>query len=316
MDANGLIVGIIGIVAGLLGIIKSIIEIRKQLREDKSLSSLFATRRFRVALGLAILGIALILGVIIWDSYNKDFNLKVQVWDVEMDSKNRIIASNEFKGSTSNGIPESTLEDVAQWLVGVLSLNLTDVKLHVHVPVDWERDKLQIQTTPNTDFKVHYWVIRRSESGVLGKDRYPIITESNEPIDESALPYLGSDFYLEVSLPGYYPFYNRINRSEGLDVNTTLKPVPISIGIEEFQGTSNSIAIWLENYLSDNPRIHVKGPDALKELEAKIEEERKSFYTPPGNGLDVQQMAQVPTEIGLRTILGVDVIISGRYESF
>ena len=190
MDVYSLIGGIIGIVVGIVGIIKGIIEIRKQLQEDKNLSSLFVTRKFRVALGLLLIGIVFVIGVGVWNSNNKEykeFDVIVQVWDVEMNLKNKIIASNEFKGTTNNDLPKSTIEDISQWLTETLlkRYNLSDVKLYVHVPVDWEKDKLQINTTPDSDFKVYYWIIYKSERRVLGKDRIPLIIESdtNEPVD-------------------------------------------------------------------------------------------------------------------------------------
>ncbi len=294
MEAISLIAGIIAIIVGLLGIFKTIIDLKKEVAEDKSLSSLLGNRRFLAASVIALGGAILVVIALSWVSSQIPFTLTAQIWDVQLDEKNSIIASSSFTGTTNSGIPDNSLKEMGAWIISQLTkrhydLNATGVQLHIHVPANLGKDKIVVQTKPEIPLQVYF---DRTEAG----------HKSRLPLDQEALSTLGKDYWMEVDAPGYDRWTRHFNWSEGLDQNIKLDSIPISIGIEEFDGSNNSAAAWLVNYLSSYPKLKIKDPNALQILRAEIEKEKEFFSTNP------------TAQESLRTTLGVDLIISGKYE--
>ena len=126
--------------------------------------------------------------------------------------------------------------------------------------------------------------------------------KSRVPLSEQALAELGEDFYLEISRLGYETKVIRVPWGEEYDKNLAIQPIPVAIGIEDFEGQKNSIAAQLADYLAANSRFSVTDPGNLEKMKEKIAEDKDLLANNP--------MAQ----IGVRS-LGVNLIVSGRYEA-
>jgi hypothetical protein len=309
MDVISLVAGIIGIIAGLLGLFKISLEIRKQLQEDKSLSELVSTRRFRIALAIAIIGFALLIVAAWWATMQAPFVLTVEIRDVELDSAaaGKLIAINQFKGSVGNSIPNETLQQVGSWVIEQIEQryphNKDGIEVQVHVPADLNRENLEIKTNPTVPLKKYFWIVEHDQNSSISasKARIPMdkISESEE-----SLKNLDKDFYIEITSPGYESETTHVNWSEGQDKNITLRPISLKIGIDEFKGDNGSVVAWLKGYLLSNSRLslEIKDPSTLKELREKIEENRAFIAAHPN------------IQSNFRTSLGIDLIISGNYE--
>jgi hypothetical protein len=253
-----------------------------------------SNRRFLVASAVVLIGLILVVIAFSWASSLTPFTLTAQIWDVQQDEKHAIIASNQFTGVTSNGIPENTLQQMGTWIIGQIKvrydLNTTSIQLHVHVPADLSKDKLLIQTNPKLPVQTYFSVVEAN-------------SKSRVPLDQEALSTLGRDFWLEANAPGYTTWSKHLNWSEDLDQDFILDPIPVSVGVEDFDGNSNSAAMWLTNYLSSYPRLEIKDPKTLEVLRGKIEKEKELLARNP------------MVQSSIRDSLGVDLVISGKYEN-
>jgi hypothetical protein len=219
--------------------------------------------------------------------------LTVQIWDVVLDEKHAVIASQQFSGPATNGLSEEILQAVGNWITeqlkGKYSLDATLVQGHVYVPANLSKEELAVKTTPTVPIQLYFWVVEEGEKSRASLQQ------------KQALANLGKDFFLEVSLSGYGTWMKRVTWNKELDEDFTLEPLPLGIGVEEFTGEKN-VGLWLANYLTSNPRFLVKDPSTLKALQEKIAEDEAAIARNP----------QIQLEY--RTSLGVDVIISGHYE--
>ena len=109
------------------------------------------------------------------------------------------------------------------------------------------------------------------------------------------------DFTVEVILPGYRAQTFTIQHGEALDQDFTLDPQPLSVAVEEFIGNA-TVADWLSSYLGANPRLSITTPEQLQAL-LKMLADQKAY-------IESNPMAQV----GVRTALGVDLIVGGSYD--
>jgi hypothetical protein len=282
---------VIGVIAGLLGLLKAILEIRKQYREDKSLSTLLASRQVRIGAGLAIIGLAALIGSVWWLSRPATL-LVVQIWDVEQDEKHAIIASQQFTDISGSILPDDKLQQIGDWLVGEVGkkydLSAEELQISVHVPADLRSEMLTIDVTPSGPVQVYYWTVGDVKSRVL--------------LSKQALAELGEDFYLEISRLGYETWVKQVPWGQEYDKNLTIQSIPVRIGIENFEGQKNSIAAQLADYLAANSRFSVTDPSNLEKIKEKIAEDKDSLAKNPA------------AQIGVRS-LGVNLIVSGRYEA-
>jgi hypothetical protein len=274
MDAISLIAGIIGIVAGLLGLFKIALEIRKQLQEDKSLSELISTRRFRIASAIAIIGFALLIVAAWWSTMQAPFVLTVEIRDVELDSAaaGKLIAINQFKGSAGNSVPNETLQQMESWVKAQIEQrypNKDDITVQVRIPTDLNVENLEIKSEPSAPLKNYFWIVEQGQ-------------KSHIPMDSAALKSLGKDFYIEITSPGYESQTMQVNWSKRQDKNITLKPTSIKIGIDEIKGEDNSIATSLSKYLKDSGlSLDIFDPSALIELRNQIADNRAAIAAHP-----------------------------------
>jgi hypothetical protein len=282
---------VIGVIAGLLGLLKAILEIRKQYREDKSLSTLLASRQVRIGAGLAIIGLAALIGSAWWLSRPATL-LIVQIWDVEQDEKHAIIASQQFTDISGSILPDDKLQQLGAWLVEQVEhkyqLHAEELQISVHAPADLRSQRLAIDVTPSGPVQVYYWIVGDVKSRV--------------PLSEQALAELGEDFYLEISRPGYETKVIRVPWGQESDTNFTMQPIPVRIGIEDFEGQKNSIATQLADYLTANSRFSVTDPSNLEKIKEKIAEDKDLLAKNPAAQIEVRS-------------LGVDLIVSGRNEA-
>jgi len=220
--------------------------------------------------------------------------LTVQIWDVVLDEKHAVIASQQFSGPATNGLPAETLQTVGNWITeqlrGRYNLDATLLQGHVYIPADLSKEELDIKTTPPGSVQVYFWVVEGE-----GKSRVSLA------VDQKALATIGKDFFLEISRPGYQAWMKQVTWNKALDEDFTLEPFPLGIGVEEFTGEKN-VGLWLANYLMSNPRFLIKDPSTLQNLKERIAEEKAAIARNP------------QIQLQYRTSLGVDVIISGHYE--
>jgi len=218
--------------------------------------------------------------------------LTVQIWDVVLDEKHAVIASQQFSGPATNGPSEETLQTVGDWLTeqlrGRYNLDATLLQGHVYVPANLSKEEVTVETTPTVPMQLYFWVV---EEG--GKSRVSLK-------QKQALADLGKDFFLEISLAGYGTWGKQVTWNKAVDEDFTLEPLPLGIGVEEFTGEKN-VGLWLANYLSSNPRFLIKDPSTLQNLKERIAAEKAAIARNP------------QLQLEYRTSLGVDVIISGHY---
>lgn len=215
--------------------------------------------------------------------------ITVQLWDVEQDRQGAVFASRQFAGAPR----EKSLEEIGEWVAKEIgrrhALGLPNVKGRVHVPKDLSRDHVQIEMTPTGLFQAYI-------SAVQGGRK------SRIPLDSAFLAEWGRNFHLEIQRPGYQAKVVRVRWGEELDENFVLEPKPVAIGIRGFEGDANAIATSLSNRLASNRRFLIKDPAALQALQEELKKERELIAANPA------------AQVAIRTSLGLDVIVTGRYE--
>jgi hypothetical protein len=313
-----------GVLTALLALLKAVLEIRKQFQEDKTLSDLLDSPKFRNVMIIMLVGIIVAIGAVLWSTQSQ-YKLTVEIW--ENTPPYAMIDSRQFSG-IGNEIANKTLIDAGIWITEAITqrdnLSGGPLQLYVHVPANWSKEKLDILTTPPLPFKVYYWYIlkmpdnaygntnsSRTESetlppvalpsyepGIAGKARIPISepspqSEKVQLVNERALEALHSDFYLEIDVPSFWPWSEYINWSLGFEERTILETIPLSVNVQKFVGENNSIDARLRSYLSQDRRFSIEEPGNY---------ELPSFPLPV-----VTQVALLPTQ-------GSDVVIRGYYE--
>jgi hypothetical protein len=212
----------------------------------------------------------------------------VQLWDVGHDAPRAIFASRQFAGAPR----ERSLEEAGAWVTQEIGrrhdLSLPSIKAHVRVPKDLSQDEVQIEMSPPGLFHAYVHAIQGGH-------------KSRIPLDSAFLASWGKDFHLEIQRPGYEAKILRVAWNQELGESFVLEPKPVAIGIKEFDGDSNAIATGLSNYLANNRRFSIKDPVALKALQEELQKERQLIAANPA------------AQIAIRTSLGLDVIITGRY---
>jgi hypothetical protein len=253
-----------------------------------------------VLLGLVIAGV---LGIILLlvpklnaplSASHDQFALTAQIWDIDQDEKHAIVASQQFNGSlSSNHLVTETVKQVGDWVIEQIGqryeLSSSEIQLHVHIPADLNTENMDIQVTPPGPFKEYVYSVEQGN-------------KSRIPLDQQALAQYGKDLMLEISRPGYDFKIIPVKWGEALDEDYLLKPSKVRIGIEEFAGEKNLIAIGLMDYLAKNSRLLITDPHSLKALQDKIAQEKEAIARNP--------WIQEP----IRTVLGMDFIISGGLE--
>ncbi|MGH8727195.1 MAG: toll/interleukin-1 receptor domain-containing protein [Burkholderiales bacterium] len=214
--------------------------------------------------------------------------ITVQLWDVAQDRQGAVFASRQFAGA-----PRGKLEEIAEWVSKEIGrrheLGLPNVKGRVHVPKDLSRDHVQIEMTPPGSFNAYI-------SAVQGGQK------SRIPLDSAFLAEWSKNFHLEIERPGYQAKVVRVTWGEEINDNFVLEPKAVAIGIREFQGVANAIATSLSNRLAANRRFLIKDPEALQALQDELKKEREFIAANPA------------AQRAIRTSLGLDVIVTGRYE--
>jgi hypothetical protein len=221
--------------------------------------------------------------------------LIVQIWDVEQDEKHAVVASQQFTDIAGSSLSEEELQRIGNWFVEQVrrhyGRDAEQLLIRVHVPADLRNERLDIEVTPAGSYEAYFWSITDGRKSRIA------VTASGEQV----LAELGEDFFLEISRPGYESQTVRVEWGQQLDQSFVVEPSPIRIGIEEFEGEDNFVATQLIDYLLADPRFTIKDPGTLEKLRAKIAEEKALIEKNP------------EVQIPIRTSLGVDLIISGRF---
>lgn len=285
---------IIAVITGLLALGKGSLEFLKEYQTNKSvLSALLVHRRFWMAAGFAFIGCSLIIGGAWWAMSRTKFVLTVMIWDIQQDEKHEILETEQFEGSSKSGLPDQILKEIGTWITEQITkkydLEAADVRVRVRVPADLRTGKITLNASPSGPLNTYVYM---TEEG----------RKSRVPLDEQVLTAFGRDFVLELQRPGYETRSIPVSWNQLLDEDFTLKPLPIRIGIEELADEENPLTTWLIDYLTSNSRFSVKDPDTLKALQKKIKEEGEAIARNPA------------IQAGYRTSLGIDLIISCRYE--
>ena len=286
---------LLGLVAGVGGLVKLFLEIRADTRSDPSLGALLARPRFRLILAISLGGLGL-FGILLWRTTTRTpRDLVLQLWRVELDAKNALLASHHFTDLSGGIIPEARLQEIGRWVAGQLVPDSTgptqDLHVDLLVPPDLAHDTLEIAVTPPGHDELNLWTVEG------GKERVPL--------SKQALATLNQDFWLEIGRPGYPSTTVKVAQGQKLERHLVVKPTPfgISIGVEHIEGETNSIAEQLAGLLSANPSFTIKGPDALKQLKQEIAAD------------SVENAKHPERQVGVRKTLGVNVIVAGRYQA-
>ena len=281
----------IGVAATVIGLAKGGLEVWEKYRSNRE----SLPRRFWLWAVLAFAGMFLASGVWWWHARPHQ-TLTVQIWDVELDQKHGIVASQRF--TARGALREETLRQVGPWIVSLLEgrgqLTAGDapatVGVHVQVPADLSADRLRIEMDPPGPYQTYFWVV---EDG----------SKSRVPLDNEALARFEKDFELEIVRPGYGSTSIPIAWGEALDERFEMEPVRLGIGFEAFGGDENGVATRLADELSGDPRLLVRDSATLQALRERIEQEAELMGRNP------------MIQMGIRTSLGVDLIVTGHYEA-
>ena len=222
----------------------------------------------------------------------REFRLAVQVHEVTNDAKGRQFEARQITGAASGETPEPVVADVARWITErlgqIYELDRPRATFRLRVPADPSRDPLTIDKTGEAAVDVLLYIV---QSGV----------KARVPADPTVLAAMRRDFDLEINVPGYASTVRRITWGQAFDETVSLEPRPVQIGIEEFPGDP-ALGARLAEMLGRNPRLHIKPPDTLATLRRQIEADMALLARNPG------------VQVALRRSLGLDVLISGRYD--
>jgi len=120
-------------------------------------------------------------------------------------------------------------------------------------------------------------------------------------LDNRDLGHLGKNFDLEVRRFGYTAISLPVTWGKEVDTGIDLSSETINIGIENPNAVEASPAVdRLEGDLSRDSRFLVKDPQTLEALRETIKQE-------------AAELAKSPIQMGIRTSLGVDLIVIVSY---
>jgi pimeloyl-ACP methyl ester carboxylesterase len=220
------------------------------------------------------------------------FRLAVQVYEVKSDAKGRQLEAREKTGPAAGEAPEATVAEIAGWLGERLrqmyELDRPHATVRLRVPADPATAPVTIDRTSEAAADVAVYVV---QSG----------TKVRVKPDQFVLGALRRDFDLEITAPGYAGTVRRITWGQTVDETFSLAPAPLRIGVEEFPGDP-ALGGRLAAVLARHPRIHVKDPATLATLRTELEAKMALIVANPG------------VQMSLRDSLGLDVLVSGRYD--
>lgn len=290
------IITVFTIIGILITFFKSLFELIKEYQtNEKALSQLWANHRSRKFILIALIALLLLIVVLCWMLTPKSV-LTVQIWNVELDTKQEIIATTNFIYAGDSRLPDEKVKEIGDWIIEQIypknALNDSDnsIQVHVYVPADLSGEIIKI--TSSEVINKYFWMV-----GENGKSSQ-IPFNANDHID------LNKNFTIVINKPGYITVQIPITPGHIFDKNFTLvtEPKGIIVGIEEFTGERNSVAAQLADYMSHDPRFSVKDPGTLEELKNEIERNKEIIKDYPA----IQE--------NLRETLGIDFIISGNID--
>lgn len=215
--------------------------------------------------------------------------LTTNLWNVELDTKGSLVGTKEVSAAQGEGITQAILDDIVQWVAQELGVSQIEgqplVEVTIDVPADLEREQPIIKRRPAGPMEVLVWDVR---------DRSKIRT----PLDVTSLRDLRGTFYLEIRVPGYGMTTVEVAWGTALHKVMELQRMPVSIGVEPFEGVVPGITNRLCDRMSTDPGFRVVNPEMLETIREEVKRHNEEIGRRP--------MLQVP----LRK-LGVDYIISG-----
>jgi hypothetical protein len=221
------------------------------------------------------------------------YHLAVQIWDVEADEKHQIIAAREFTATSPGWTSSDALRGAGAWISDHLSrtsgLQIEPVRGRLRVPADLQNERIAVEMNPAGAHQLYLYLVEAT-----GKARVDL--------DPQTVASMGKDFYIELHRPGYQTLVEKVTWGQALDTEFSLAPKKVAVGIDGFTGAGNGIAVLLATLLSSDDRLAIKDPATLETLRQRIREEKEVLAANP--------MAQM----GIRTSLGVDYIITGYYD--
>jgi pimeloyl-ACP methyl ester carboxylesterase len=222
----------------------------------------------------------------------REFRLAVHVHEVKSDTKGRQLEARQITGPAAGETPDTAVADVSAWLAErlrqIYELDRPHATFRLRVPADPSRERLTIDRTGEADVDVTVYVV---QSGVKVRTKP----------DPAVLAALRRDFDLEIIAPGYAGTVRRITWGRAIDETVTLAPAPLRVGIEEFPGDP-ALGARLSAALARDPRVHIKDPATLAALRRELEAKMALIVANPG------------VQMALRETLGLDVLVTGRYD--
>jgi hypothetical protein len=287
------LIQVITIAGGLVALVKGVLDLLKESREGSQAGEAL-WKRPRIRVGVAL--VVVVAGVAWYASPRMVHVWSVQVWDVVLDQKGKVVFSREFVAKDGNGFSNAGLNEIAQWFAEQMrkrgvDLEQTGVKVRVRVPADLSNGRIELEATPPVAVDKHLVIV----SGT-GKARVRT-TLSDETVRN-----LGRDFLLEIQPRGFVATQIRVKWGKALDKEVTVTPSAVRIGVEKVSGGPGYLPAKLIEHLSKQPRFQIQSPKSLERLRKSIAEK-------------MAMMARNPAiQMALRTDLGVDYIISGSYD--
>jgi hypothetical protein len=218
--------------------------------------------------------------------------LTASLWNVKLDTKGSLITSKEFSGKPSSGIDQSLLDDIVDWIsreIGIpADYKPQHVKVNVHIPADLSTQEPVISRKPEGPMEVLMWDTRGG-----GKTRIPLSVEMLRAID--------GEFYLEIRVPGFGQQVVTVTRGQLCDETFDLVSMPVSVGIEQFDGEGAGISDRLAQRLSLRQGFKVTSPDMLKTIREELKMHNEHIARNPQIQLPLRE-------------LGIDYIISGSVQ--
>jgi hypothetical protein len=222
----------------------------------------------------------------------REFRLAIALHAVANDVKGRQVEARQITGAATSEPPDAVVADVAKWisarLAQIYDLDRPLATFRLRVPADPGRAPVTIEKTGEAAADVKIYIAQ-------GGRKLRV-----EP-DPAALAAISRDFDLEITAPGYAGAVRRITWGQPLDETITLAPAPLQIGIEDFPGDP-ALGARLAEALGRNARLHIKPPTTLATLRSQIEADMALLARNPG------------VQMALRRSLGLDVLVSGRYD--
>jgi pimeloyl-ACP methyl ester carboxylesterase len=222
----------------------------------------------------------------------REFRLAVRLHEVKSDTKGRQLEARQITGPAASETPDAVVADVSGWLVErlqqIYELDRPHATVRLRVPADPSRDPVTIANTSEAAVDVAVYVV---QSGVKALSKP----------DPSVLGAIGRDFDLQITAPGYAGTVRRIAWGQAVDETVSLAPAPLRIGVEEFPGDP-ALGARVAASLARHQRIHIKDPATLAALRKELDAKMALIAANPG------------VQMSLRDSLGLDVLVSGRYD--